>query len=398
MNRVVLIFLLLIICAGASLSFASNQMPNPPKKFIVVLDAGHGGKDHGNLGNGYKEKSIALNIILKVGAALKKMENVEVIYTRDKDVFVDLKERGNIANAANADLFVSVHCNAHNSQAQGTETFVLGTHRNNTNFEIAKKENSVIFLEDNYEEKYEGFDPNSPESTIGLTLMQEEYLDQSIMLADFVQKQFTKKLARVNRGVKQAGFIVLYQTVMPSVLIEVGFLTNNKEGKYLNSSKGQNDMAKSITSAIIKYKESLNLVNQENITIYSDYDTNATVTTTNTTKVVVPTDENGITISNEDPEGIASLDNDANVFYRVQIAASGTKLEPKSYNFKGIKGVNRESDGSLYRYYVGETTSYNKANKLLKLVKSKGFPSSYIVAYKNGERVQISEARNSQLK
>ena len=175
-----------------------NEGQNKSEKFVVVLDAGHGGKDPGNLGNGYKEKDIALNVVLKIGEALEKNPKIKVVYTRKTDVFVDLFDRGKIANKANADLFVSVHCNAHKSQAHGTETFVLGIHRNQTNFEVAKKENAVIFMESDHENKYAGFDPNSPESAISIILGQEEYLDQSILLASLIQDNFTNKLKRTN--------------------------------------------------------------------------------------------------------------------------------------------------------------------------------------------------------
>ncbi len=208
-------------------------------QFIVVLDAGHGGHDPGNLGNGYMEKNIALNIVLNVGSKLASNPDIKVIYTRKDDSFIDLFVRGEIANKANADLFVSVHCDSHTSDANGAGTFVLGLHANKQNFEIAKKENSVIYLEDNYESRYSAYDINSPESVIGLTIMQEEFLDQSILLGKMMQDNFSNNLSRNDRKVKQAGFIVLHQTFMPSVLIETGFLTNKSEGLYLNSKKGQ---------------------------------------------------------------------------------------------------------------------------------------------------------------
>jgi len=223
-------------------------------KFTVVLDAGHGGKDPGNTGNGYYEKNIALSIALQIGAILEKKNNIKVIYTRKKDVFVNLFKRAEIANKAKADLFISIHCDAHNSNAYGAGTFVLGLHANQRNFEIAKKENSVIFQEDNYEQKYGGFDPNNPESVISLVLMQEEYLDQSIKAANLIQDFFTKNLKRKNRNVKQAGFIVLKYTYMPSVLVETGFLTNKNEGKYLNSKRGQKEMSNTIADAISSIK------------------------------------------------------------------------------------------------------------------------------------------------
>lgn len=227
----------------------------PPKdKFVVVLDAGHGGHDPGNLGNGFLEKAIALNIVLKAGETLEKDSDVEVVYTRKKDVFVDLHKRGEIANKANADLFVSVHCDAHHSDAEGAGTFVLGLHANQQNFEVAKKENSVIYLEDEYEERYAKYDIDSPESIIGLTIMQEEFLDQSVLLGKKLQDNFAKGLKRKDRKVKQAGFIVLHQTFMPSVLVEVGFLTNKAEGDYLNSEAGQQEMGKAIADAVLAYR------------------------------------------------------------------------------------------------------------------------------------------------
>ena len=243
-----------------TVGFLTTSLGNSPvgpiieDEFVVVLDAGHGGHDPGNLGNGYLEKNIALNIVKKIGAVLERDKGIRVIYTREDDSFVDLYVRGEIANKANADLFVSVHCDSHTSNAHGAGTFVLGLHANKQNFEIAKKENQVIYLEDNYETRYAEYDINSPESVIGLTIMQEEFLDQSIALAKGIQDKFTNKLKRKDREVKQAGFIVLHQTFMPSVLVETGFLTNDDEGAYLNSSEGQAQMGTAIAEAIINYK------------------------------------------------------------------------------------------------------------------------------------------------
>jgi len=236
---------------------ASQGDPAGAIPFTVVLDAGHGGHDPGNLGNGYLEKNIALSIVLEAGKALEQEGNVKVIYTRDDDTFIDLYKRGEIANKAQADLFVSVHCDSHSSNANGAGTFVLGLHANKQNFEVAKKENSVIYLEDNYESRYADYDISSPESVIGLTIMQEEFLDQSILLGKLMQDRFTGKLNRKDRKVKQAGFIVLHQTFMPSVLIETGFLTNREEGQYLNSKKGQQEMGRAIADAILEYRSSI---------------------------------------------------------------------------------------------------------------------------------------------
>lgn len=338
----------------------------PRDRFVVVLDAGHGGKDPGNTGNGFKEKDIALNIILKIGEALEKKGGIEVIYTRDTDVFIPLAKRARIANEADADLFVSVHCNAHNSQAYGTETFVLGLHKTKENFEVAKKENSVIFLEEDYEVTYGGFNPNSPESYIGMALMQEEYLNQSILLADFIQKNFTHNLKRKDRGVKQAGFLVLKNAVMPSVLIETGFLTNNHEGPYLNSTSGQNKMAAAIVEAIDKYANSINLSSLQNIG-------NSSISNSN----------NQDEVQDEVYEGIT---------FKIQLAAGSKKLETKAYNFKGLQNVERSRENGLYKYYYGATSNYTRINELHDKAKQNGYPSSYIVAFKGGDKITVNEA------
>ena len=357
----------------STVSSASN--PKPLKdKFVVVLDAGHGGKDSGNRGNGYYEKDIALNIILNIGAELEKLPDVKVIYTRKTDVFVTLAGRADIANKAGADLFISVHCNAHSSQAHGTETFVLGLHRSEDNLKVAMNENSVIFLEEDYEVTYDGFNPNSPESYIGLTLMQEEYLDQSVLLADFVQKKFTNELKRLDRGVKQAGFLVLRETYMPSVLIETGFLTNDNEGPFLNSSNGQDKMSGAIVDAVKAYKNNINLEVLEGLA-----------------------EEPPIMVNPEVAE-VAANDTYKDVTFRVQLAASGRKLDPSPRNFKGLDHVTRNKEGKLYKYYYGATSSYVQIKKLHEIAKSNGYPSSYIVAFRNNDKISVNDALKTKMK
>ena len=353
------------------------------KDFIVVLDAGHGGKDPGKVYKNSKEKEIALKIVLQVGKLLEKQPNVKVVYTRKTDVFVDLWERGKIANRADADLFVSIHCNAHNSQASGSETWVLGTHANRQNFEVAKAENSVILLEDNYKTNYKGFDPNSPESVIGLTLMQEEYLDQSIQLASIIQKGFTEDLKRKDRGVKQAGFVVLYQTYMPSVLIETGFLTNKVEGPFLNSKIGQQKFAKSIYSDIIKYMKQLSLNTVVNDEVVKSKLEKPSIKSGVKETVVV----NNLKLSTSEKD----RNFNKNIKFKVQIAAGARKLQTYSYNFKGLKNVKRIKSGKLYRYFVGETSSYSKIKGFQKLAKSKGYRSAFIVVFKNGKKIAIDD-------
>ena len=370
MNNKLLTFFFLSFCLISFYSFKEHNN-NTVKPFVVVLDAGHGGHDPGNRGNGYKEADIALNIVLKIGAELERNPNIKVIYTRKTNVFIELFERGAIANRADADLFVSVHCDSHHTQAYGAGTFVLGLHANKRNMEVAKKENEVIFLEKNYKENYAGYDPNSPESFIGLTLMQEEYLDQSIMLASLIQNNFINKLKRKDRSVKQAGFIVLHQSYMPSVLVETGFLTNKKEGAYLNSSKGQIEMANSIAKAILSYKENIQLA------------------TNDTQNPIITQDEidKAIEIIEEKIyEGIV---------FKVQLAASSKILETSPSNFKGLKHVSRMEEKGLYKYYYGGTSDYNRIQLMKTFSQEKGYASSFIVAFKDGKKLNLPEVLKS---
>lgn len=334
-------------------------------KFVVVLDAGHGGGDHGNLGNGYKEKDIALNVTLEVGKALEQNKDIKVIYTRKKDVFVELHKRADIANKADADLFVSIHCNSvANPKPFGTETWVLGEKNTTRNFEVAKRENEVIFLEDNYEEHYEGFDPSSPESTIAIGIEQEVYIEQSIILARKIEDNFKNKAKRKSRGLKQASLLVIRNTYMPSVLIEVGFLTNKNEGAYLNTKSGQSKMATAIKDAILSYKNEIdqNVGNQ------------------------ITGVDNDISESQEE-----QTQNTEDITYKVQIAASSRDLEPKSYNFKGLTNLSKEKLGSLYKYYYGNTSDVEEAKLLQEEAKSKGYTSSFIVGFKDGKKINISK-------
>ncbi len=388
-------------------SYGGPLKQEPPKdKFVVVLDAGHGGHDPGNIGNGYLEKEIALAIVLKIGEELKKHPDIEVVYTRDDDTFVDLFVRGDIANEADADLFVSVHCNAHNSDAYGTETYVLGLHANRQNFEVAKKENSVIYLEDDYEQRYAKYDINSPESVIGLTIMQEEFLDQSIQLGKKLQDNFTSGLKRKDRKVKQAGFIVLHQTFMPSVLIEAGFLTNKNEGSYLNSKKGQNEMGSAIAKAVIAYKEEMGFVSTpvaaqpkpevpkpEEKEVAKIEDTEVAVNIPEATSKEVQTPET--TPVKEEPkaeEPTKPAPKDTGVVFKVQLMATVKTIPLKGENFKGLDVLSKEPYKNMYRYMYGNAGTYAEAKVLKKQADAAGYTTSYIVAYKNGERVSIKDA------
>lgn len=353
---------LVFIVFTFSLTILYSQKFQDEDVFTVVLDAGHGGKDSGNRGNQYYEKHIALTVTLKIGAILKKNPDINIIYTRKSDVFIPLNKRADIANSAKADLFVSIHCDAHTSNAYGAGTFVLGLHENDRNFRIAQKENSVIFLEEDYEKNYYGFDPNNPESVISLVLMQETYLDQSIQAANTIQQSFVRNLKRKNRTVKQAGFLVLRNTYMPSVLVELGFLTNKIEGAYLNSKKGQNEMSESIAKAIVSYKNLLQSDLQEDV-VFEESSTK--------------TEENSF---------------GSEYAFRVQISVSKTMLEPKSFNFKGLSPIKRIKSGSLYKYFLGNSTSYEKAKELQQRAIEKGYSGSFVVAFQGDEIVPLNNA------
>ncbi|MFW5645225.1 MAG: N-acetylmuramoyl-L-alanine amidase family protein [Bacteroidota bacterium] len=256
MQILVLVFFYFLF--GISYGYSTDP-PLRDKVQVVVIDPGHGGKDPGAVGSVIQEKEVVLNIAMKAGKYIEDhFEDVKIIYTRETDVFVPLDERARIANEANADLFMSIHANAvHRPNAAGTETFVIGRHKDDENFELAKKENSVILLEDNYETKYQGFDPNSIDSYIIFSVMQKTYQGHSLAMARMVQDEFELKARRLNRGVKQAGFVVLWMTTMPSILIETGFLTNPEEEKYLASERGQDYLASAIFRAFRKYKNAI---------------------------------------------------------------------------------------------------------------------------------------------
>jgi N-acetylmuramoyl-L-alanine amidase len=334
-------------------------------EFTVLIDPGHGGKDSGTRGGGYFEKKVVLEVSLEVAEQLKSTPDIKGVLTRDKDVFIPLDERARIGNKVNADLFISIHCNAAaDTRAYGAETFVLGLHRNEDNFEIAKKENKVILMEDDYEVKYDGFDPKSPESYMTFTVMQEEYLDESILLADKVQKRFTNHLSRHNRGVKQAGFLVLRETSMPSVLIELGFLSNPKEGKFLNSKQGQKKMANAIVKAIKAYKRSVR---------------SSSVSEIKSQRIEVKENQDNV------KENLYT--------FKVQIAASSKQIAASKDNFNGLEPISKGKEGNFYKYYYGKASDYQTAKRLVKSAKNKGYQTAFVVAFKpNGEKISVAKA------
>ena len=371
----------IIFCTIILFSVASIAQS---KKFKVVLDAGHGGGDDGTAHNSYKEKAIVLSVALKIGKILEDEPGFNVVYTRKTDVFIELRERANIANKADADLFVSIHCNGVNaSAAYGTETFVMGLSRSKVNLEVARKENSVITLEKDYKEKYKGFNPDNPDTSIGIAIAQEESLNQSIILAGKIRDGFKNDLKKNDRGIKQIPLWVLDATAMPGVLIELGFISNKNEGAYLNSDEGQEEMARTIAKAIISYKKlfdgGLNVNEQAGVT--------------ETVKEITSDKKNDV-----EPEAAVKATEDtasvakAGVVFKVQISASTRDLSTKPANFKGLKNISKLKSGDLVKYFYGETTDYNKTAKLLSEAKNKGYTTAYVVAFSKNKIISMKEA------
>lgn len=335
----------------------------------VVIDAGHGGKDPGCHGASSNEKSVCLSIALKLGNAIKaKYPGIKVIYTRDKDVFVELDERAKIANRAKADLFICIHANSASPAAFGTETYVLGLHRTESQAKIADRENSTIYLEADKGEKYKDFDL-SPDAIIARQLQLSVFLDQSILFASKLQQEF-KKLGRYDRGVKQAGFLVLYKTTMPSVLIETGFLTNPGEEKFLGENDGQIRMANAMFSAFEKYKSDL-----EGVT---------SVTNKPIIEEVPEAPKQNLPTTVEPTKEL--------VTFRIQIETSEVKLAKNASRFKGFEVMEYQQDG-FFKYTTGQfENDFKAANAYKNELRQKGFPNAFVVAFQNGERINLEKA------
>jgi N-acetylmuramoyl-L-alanine amidase len=335
----------------------------------VVIDAGHGGKDPGAVKGKCYEKDIALAIALKLGNYIEENFNdVKVIYTRKTDVFVELYKRAEIANSNKADLFISIHVNANkNATPCGTETYVMGLHKTNDNLDVAKRENAVILIEDDYSAKYEGYDPNSTESFIIFSLLQNAYLEQSLNLAANVQYQFKESPKRIDRGVKQAGFLVLWKTTMPSILVETGFLSNPDEAKFLSSDTGQVYIASAILRAFRDYKN--HLENKSGFTISE----NKTETDT------IQQNSNNINVNDK-----------TDVCFKIQIISSSKQIPLDSKDFKDLKDIEEFKINDTYKYTFGSKNNFDEIVKLQKKIRNK-FPDAFIIAFKNGEKISVNE-------
>lgn len=362
----------------------------------VVIDAGHGGKDPGNLGTGrYKkrEKNIALDVALLVGGYIEKyVPDVEVVYTRKTDKWVELHERTTFANSQEADLFISIHCDAFtNSQAYGCASIVQGMNHNDENMRVAQAENSVILLEDNYEEKYEGFDPSKPETYIMFTMQQNAYFEQSISLANKVQHQFKTRVSRKDRGVKQQPLYVTSRTAMPAILIELGFLTNKKEEDFLNSQNGKELMASAIYRSFKEYKaerETQVLVNNQPIqeSVIAEHLEEKQVE-----QKPIEIEEARAT----EQVAVQSVSVSASTapVYKVQIATSTKKLELLPQNFNGLNDVDVYEEYKLYKYTHGAFKTLEEAKKALGEAKQKGYSDAFLIAFYQDKKISIKEAQ-----
>lgn len=377
-KRILTIFVILIIQTQFLISQNSGEIFFGGIK-TVVIDAGHGGKDVGCLGSVGKEKDVALSISLKLGSYLEQnFPHLKVVFTRKTDVFIELFERAKIANRNKADLFICIHANAGGSAAFGTETYVMGNAKSETNLKAAQRENASILLEENYETKYDNFDPNSAESYIALTLMQSAFQEQSIEFADKVQRQFRERVGRKDRGVKQAPFLVLHQTTMPSVLIETGFLTNASEEKFLTSDVGQDYLASAIYRAFKEYNADI----EQRAKIL--YESEVKAQTRNSEREVSKKDD-------QKKAQITTVSND-DVTFMVQLATSSKLLETKPENFKRLEGVSYYEAGGLYRYTYGAESSWENASTLQKEVVEKGYHDAFIIAFHKGKRISVNNA------
>lgn len=339
------------------LLFIGNSFAQKKQNFVIVIDAGHGGKDSGAKGVVENEKDIVLDVSLQVGKLIeKKYKDVKVVYTRTTDVFLELYERSAIANKHHANLFISIHCNsAKNNSAYGSETYVMGMRRMQDNIEVSQRENNVILLEEN-QERYQRFDPNDPEAVIAFEIMHSAYQGQSIRFAQLVENEFVKN-GRSSRGVKQNIFHVLRENASPSVLIELGFVNNYDEGTYLASTKGKEEMSEAILRAFDVYKK--------------EYDSKSGV-------VEEVVEEKPKEVEKPVPGKT----------FKIQFLVSKNKYSASATQLKGLTGVEIVQTGDTYKYYYGNTNLASERDNLLEFVKRKGFKDAFVAEFTTNEKLQ----------
>lgn len=372
------------------------------KDFVVVIDAGHGGHDSGAVGKISKEKNINLNVALKLGNMIKKnCDDVKVIFTRTKDVFIPLNRRAEIANNAKADLFISIHTNAlaNNRTAKGASTWTLGLAKSDANLAVAQRENSVILYESDYKTRYAGFNPNSAESYIIFEFMQDKYMEQSVHLASLIQKQFRHTCKRVDRGVHQAGFLVLKASAMPSILVELGFISTPEEERYLNSEEGTGTLAKGIYRAFLTYKKEheIRLTGVSRTIIPDDEEMSENELAAQQPKEEKPDsapDQTELVAQakpQQRPITVESATNSGEITFKIQILTSSSPLTKNDKRLKGLKDVDYYKEKGLYKYTYGASTDYNKVLRNKRAITDK-FKDAFIIAFRDGEKMNINAA------
>ncbi len=392
-----IVYTVYIICIFLWIVIPENAMhAASPKKFTVVIDAGHGGHDPGAIGKRGKEKNINLSVALKLGKLIQNNHSdTKVVYTRSSDVFVPLHRRAEIANEAKADLFISIHTNSiasRSSRVSGTETYTLGLHRTQENLEVAQKENAVILIEDDYQKQYAGFNPNSSESYIIFEFLQDKNMAQSVNFAQLIQQQFRHKARRIDKGVHQAGFLVLRETSMPSVLIELGYITNPNEEAYLLSSNGSSMLAQSIYQAFVNYKANKKTSSPGVLTSSQPVEVEEDIVIEEPTAADTQPVQTAQTAQPKEISQSSKSNTSSKPVFKIQILTSDKVLPKNSRQFKGLSPVDRYKEKGIYKYTYGESTDYNKIVRLKRSKVDAKFKDAFIIAFKDGEKMNINQA------
>lgn len=358
------------------------------KEFVVVIDAGHGGHDPGAVGKISKEKNINLKAALKLGQLINNnCSDVKVVYTRKKDVFVALDKRAQIANDAKADLFISIHTNAvaKNRTVRGASTWTLGLARTQENLDVAKRENSVILFESDYKTRYAGFDPNSAESNIIFEYMQDKFMEQSVQMASLVQKEFKHRCKRVDRGVHQAGFLVLKASAMPSVLVELGFISTPEEERYLNTEAGINNLANGIYRAFLNYK---NEHNRGLSTVgKSQANQAATKSVTNERKSTAQSATSATNVKNK----TAEIEDNEPIIFKIQFLTASAPLRKGDKRFKGVTDYEYYKENGILKYTCSASQDYNSVLRKRRELASK-FADAFIIAFQGDKKINVNKA------
>ena len=392
-----IVYTVYIICIFLWIVIPENAMhAASPKKFTVVVDAGHGGHDPGAIGKRGKEENINLSVALKLGKLIQNNHSdTKVVYTRSSDVFVPLHRRAEIANEAKADLFISIHTNSiasRSSRVSGTETYTLGLHRTQENLEVAQKENAVILIEDDYQKQYAGFNPNSSESYIIFEFLQDKNMAQSVNFAQLIQQQFRHKARRIDKGVHQAGFLVLRETSMPSVLIELGYITNPNEEAYLLSSNGSSMLAQSIYQAFVNYKANKKTSSPGVLTSSQPVEVEEDIVIEEPTAADTQPVQTAQTAQPKETSQSSKSNTSSKPVFKIQILTSDKVLPKNSRQFKGLSPVDRYKEKGIYKYTYGESTDYNKILRLKRSKVDAKFKDAFIIAFKDGEKMNINQA------